>query len=90
MGRIPGNTIKLVEATGAKRILTPEIRRTHLYTCGSSGTGKSKMLEYMIRQDIAQWHQTKFGMLVLDRHGSLYDAVMSWLACRSFHCPVAC
>jgi hypothetical protein len=82
MQRLQGNTIKLRPAdAGAPPLeLTPEIRRTHLYVCGSTGTGKSKLLEYMIRQDIAQWHDSKCGALIIDPHGSLCDSVMNWLA----------
>jgi hypothetical protein len=66
MRRIPGNTVKLgiVDGTGKPLEMTPEMRSTHLYVCGSTGTGKSKMLEYLIRQDIAKWHQSKCGLLV--------------------------
>ena len=82
MGRIAGNTIKLglVAGTDAFLKLTPEIRSTHLYACGSTGTGKSKLLEYLIRQDIGRWHESKCGLLLLDPHGSLYDGLMNWLA----------
>src|SRR5690242_17957544 len=82
MRRAPGNTIKLgkIEGRAEPLKLTPEIRSTHLYVCGSTGTGKSKLLEYLIRQDIAKWHESKCGMLLIDPHGSLYDGLMNWLA----------
>src|SRR5262249_8438102 len=51
-----------------------------LYVCGSTGTGKSKFLEHLIRQDIKNWHKSKCGLLLLDPHGSLYDSLMEWLA----------
>lgn len=56
MPRWPGNHIKLgiVDGTGVPLEMTPEMRSTHLYVCGSTGTGKSEMLEYLIRQDIAK------------------------------------
>jgi hypothetical protein len=82
MRRAPGNTITLGETQGRRKpiLLTPEIRSTHLYVCGSTGTGKSKLLERLIRQDIAKWHESKCGMLLLDPHGSLYDGLTNWLA----------
>lgn len=82
MRRTPGNTLKLgsADGKGAPLVMTPEMRATHLYVCGSTGTGKSKMLEYLIRQDIAQWGKSKCGGLVLDPHGSLYDSLIKWLA----------
>ena len=82
MPRIPGNNLKLgiVDGTGAPLEMTPEMRSTHLYICGSTGTGKSKMLEYLIRQDIAKWPRSKCGLLILDPHGSLYDGLINWIA----------
>jgi hypothetical protein len=82
MIRGPGNTIKLGMADGQHNplLLTPEIRSTHLYVCGSTGTGKSKLLEYLIRQDIASWHKSKCGLLLLDPHGSLFEGITNWLA----------
>lgn len=55
-------------------------RDKHLYVCGGTGTGKSKFLENIIRQDIKQWHKSRCGMLILDPHGSLYDNLIEWLA----------
>jgi hypothetical protein len=47
-------------------------RRRHLYTVGKSGTGKSKMLELLIQQDILAGK----GVGVLDPHGDLVDNVL--------------
>lgn len=82
MRRVLGNKVKLgiVDGQGIPLEMTPEMRSTHLYICGSTGTGKSKMLEYLIRQDIAKWHDSKCGLLVLDPHGSLYDSLINWIA----------
>jgi hypothetical protein len=51
-----------------------------MYVCGATGTGKSKFLESLVRQDIAAWHRSKCGLLLLDPHGSLYDSLLRWLA----------
>lgn len=82
MRRIRGNSLKLGSVPGMVSPLemTPEKRSTHLYICGSTGTGKSKMLESLIWQDICQWRKTKCGMLVVDPHGSLYDSIVARLA----------
>src|SRR6185436_15886556 len=50
MRRWPGNKVKLgiVDGKGVPLEMTPEMRSTHLYICGSTGTGKSKMLEYLM------------------------------------------
>jgi hypothetical protein len=78
----PGNDLVLGQLSGRKATLT--LSRTerdkHLYVCGGTGTGKSKFLENLIRQDIKNWHRSKCGMIVLDPHGSLYDSLMQWLA----------
>ena len=78
MARVLGNKIKLglVDAHGDPLEMTPEMRSTHTYICGSTGTGKSKMLEYLIRQDIANWNKSKCGLLLLDPHGSLFATLL--------------
>jgi hypothetical protein len=82
MRGIRGNSVNLgiIDGNGAPLEMTPEQRATHLYVCGSTGTGKSKMLEHLLRQDIAGWHENKCGLLLLDPHGSLYDSLMKWAA----------
>jgi hypothetical protein len=59
-----------------------------LYVCGGTGTGKSKFLEYLIRQDIIAWRHSKCGVLVLDPHGSLYDNLVEWLAWNNIDRPI--
>ncbi|HKW30650.1 MAG TPA: type IV secretion system DNA-binding domain-containing protein, partial [Verrucomicrobiae bacterium] len=78
----PGNDLILgqLAGTNAGLPLSRTERAKHLYVCGGTGTGKSKFLENLIRQDIKQWHKSKCGMLVLDPHGSLYDSLIEWLA----------
>ncbi len=82
MRRIPGNFLKLGSVPGmvAPLEMTPKQRSTHLYVCGATGTGKSKMLESLVRQDIKNWHRTKCGALIIDPHGSLYDSLVNWIA----------
>jgi hypothetical protein len=53
---------------GKPLILTKEQRSRHLYVTGSTGSGKSKFLEYLIRQDIMNWRKSsECGLLLLDR-----------------------
>src|SRR6266567_4402131 len=82
MRRSPGNDLILGKMPGANRSLglSRTERDKHLYICGGTGTGKSKFLENLIRQDIRNWSKSKCGMLVLDPHGSLYDNLINWLA----------
>ena len=47
-------------------------RRRHLYIIGKSGVGKSKLLELMLRQDIAYGH----GLCLMDPHGDVIEAVL--------------
>src|SRR5262249_16939237 len=60
----------------------------HLYICGGTGTGKSKFLENLIRQDICNWSKSRCGMLVLDPHCSLYDNLINWLAWTVLERPI--
>ncbi|PIQ77737.1 hypothetical protein COV82_03025 [Candidatus Peregrinibacteria bacterium CG11_big_fil_rev_8_21_14_0_20_46_8] len=50
-------------------------RRRHVYVVGKSGTGKSKMLELLISEDIRYGH----GVGVLDPHGDLVDNVLNYV-----------
>jgi len=52
-----------------------EDRRRHLYMVGKSGTGKSKLLELFITEDIRQGE----GVAVLDPHGDLVDNIMAMI-----------
>ncbi|MCC6954847.1 MAG: type IV secretory system conjugative DNA transfer family protein [Deltaproteobacteria bacterium] len=50
-------------------------RRRHLYVVGKSGSGKSKMLELLIRNDLIHGR----GVGVLDPHGDLVDNVLAYV-----------
>ena len=50
-------------------------RRRHLYTVGKSGSGKSKLLELLINDDI----QNGKGVCVLDPHGDLVDSCLRYV-----------
>ncbi|MBU1017589.1 type IV secretion system DNA-binding domain-containing protein [Patescibacteria group bacterium] len=50
-------------------------RRRHLYTVGKSGSGKSKFLELLIRQDFMDGE----GVAVLDPHGDLIDNILRYI-----------
>jgi hypothetical protein len=67
-------------ARNAKLFLTPELRQgTHMHVVGGSGTGKSKFLEWLIRQDILAGH----GLCLIDWHGTLYRDVLAY--CSRLH-----
>ena len=50
-------------------------RRRHLYCVGKSGSGKSKLLELLIKEDL----DAGKGVGVLDPHGDLVDNVMEFV-----------
>ena len=54
-------------------------RENHTHILGSTGTGKSKLLEYMLRQDVLD---RNIGLCLLDPHGSLYDEIMLFASHR--------
>jgi hypothetical protein len=58
--------------------LTNEQRSRHVHVVGASGTGKSKFLESLIRQDILAGR----GLCLIDPHGTLADDVVAWCASR--------
>jgi len=51
-------------------------RFRHTHIIGSTGTGKSKLLELMIRRDCQQGN----GLCLIDPHGSLYHHLVGFLA----------
>lgn len=50
-------------------------RRRHLYVLGKSGSGKSKLLELLIKDDIDKGK----GVGVLDPHGDLVDNILTYI-----------
>src|SRR5207247_1314811 len=90
MRQAPGNDLNLGFLAGRNaNLLFPRAARDkHLYVCGGTGTGKSKLLENLIQQDIISWHKSKCGVLLLDPHGSLFDSLTSWLAWHNIDRPI--
>ena len=50
-------------------------RRRHMYVIGKSGVGKSKLLELLIRQDIAYG----YGLCIIDPHGDTIDDTLAYV-----------
>jgi len=50
-------------------------RRRHMYIIGKSGVGKSKLLELLIRQDIAYGQ----GCCLIDPHGDVIEAILDFI-----------
>ena len=55
--------------------LKREDRRRHLYIVGKSGVGKSKLLELLMRQDIAHG----FGFCLIDPHGDVIANILDFI-----------
>lgn len=50
-------------------------RRRHLYIIGKSGVGKSKLLELLVRQDIAYG----YGLCFIDPHGDVIEEILAFI-----------
>lgn len=55
--------------------LPDDVRSTHTLVMGRSGAGKSRLIEFMIRQDILRG----LGVCVIDPHGELYWNLIRFL-----------
>jgi len=64
------------DAAGRRIRLTSDDRKTHMHVIGSSGSGKSKFLEWMIRGDL----RNRQGFCLIDPHGTLYNDVLRYCA----------
>lgn len=53
-------------------------RASHFYVIGATGTGKTKFLEYLIKQDIEKGN----GLGVIDPHGDLIEDIKGFLILR--------
>lgn len=51
-----------------------------VHVIGAPGQGKSKLLAYMLQQDIAEGQ----GLILFDPHGYLYHDIVRWCATRNF------
>ena len=50
-------------------------RSEHMHVIGATGSGKSRFLLSLIKQDIKAGR----GLMLIDPHGELYDHIMDWL-----------
>lgn len=85
-----GNTLHLgTSSAGRFLYLEHQQRLEHLSVTGLTGTGKSRYLEGLLRQDIRSWPKTRCGLLLIDPHGAVFDGIMAWLAAtKRYHLPV--
>lgn len=64
------------DANGRALELTPAQRQAHMHVIGSSGSGKSKFLEWLMRGDL----YSRQGFCLIDPHGTLYQDVLGYCA----------
>jgi hypothetical protein len=92
MHRDPGNDIDLAIVEGDERrfiSFTREQRAKGLLICGVPGSGKTKLMEFMLRQDLRLWHTHHCGILLIDSQGAMYDEMVEYMAaCRLDRVPV--
>jgi hypothetical protein len=62
------------DACGRPVQFSPEEREAHMHVIGSSGSGKSKFMEQMIREDLRNGQ----GFCLIDPHGTLYKEVLDY------------
>jgi hypothetical protein len=65
--------------------LTPKLLSTHLHILGSTGVGKSFLIEAIIKSLILQG----YGVALIDPHGDLYHRILSFCAWLSLQKPEA-
>jgi len=65
---------------GKPLAIPPKVRSTHMQVIGASGTGKTKFLENMIRQDILQ----NQGLCLIDPTGNLFNDLVRWCETKGF------
>ena len=66
----------MVDPTLPAPVLTREQRQTHAYVIGQPGTGKSRLLESWILQDIRAGE----GVCLIDPHGDLFQHILAHVA----------
>ena len=68
-------------AVGQPLLLKGADRKSHHHVIGSSGSGKSKFLEVLMRNDLVSGQ----GFCLIDPHGTLYDDIVKFCAYRNIN-----
>jgi hypothetical protein len=75
--RIPKRAFPLgLSAAGTPLYIDDETRTTSMQVIGSTGTGKTKFIEALVREDILRGN----GVALIDPHGHLTESVIRWCA----------
>ena len=79
-----GSLVLGTDQHGRQVVVPGRARVEHCMIIGATGSGKSKMVEHQVRQDIANG----LGVCVLDPHGnssgSLYQSILTWMEAEGF------
>jgi hypothetical protein len=82
----PGNDLVLGDHPDGRPImLAHDARLEHTCIVGTTGSGKSRFVENMLRQDLRNWPKTRCGLMLIDPHGDVYDGILSWIAANGLH-----
>lgn len=73
------NSLGTLQDASAEVFFSAKDRRAHTHIIGATGTGKSKFMELLMRQDI---RNRKAGFCLLDPHGSLYEEMVQFASHR--------
>lgn len=78
---LKGKSVALGRTREGKTVsLDPKTRTTHMHIIGSTGEGKSKFIEHLVRQDILNNN----GLCLIDPHGYLYNDIVRWCETKHF------
>lgn len=81
----PGGIVLGRDGRDRPLVLPERPRLEHMHVIGATGSGKTNLLEHMIRQDITLGR----GVLVIDPHGnhpnSLYRSLLAWIGEQGWH-----
>src|SRR6185436_4500535 len=69
---------------GKKVYLTEEDFETHFHICGLSRSGKSRLIEHILRELVI----SRIPFVLIDPHGELYRSLLHWLAYMRMDRPI--
>lgn len=70
---------------GREQFVPAEMRSMHMQLIGATGTGKSKALELMVRQDVLGLDDVPRGLFLFDPHGTVIESVLRWHTTHGLH-----
>jgi len=72
------------DSLARKVYLTEEDLETHVHICGLTRSGKSRLIEHLLREFLT----CRIPFLLIDPHGQLYRSILHWLAFMRFDRPI--